>query len=765
MTKLFDINEAVCINLLDNLPGMFFRCLNDFRRTMLYASVGSKNLTGYSPEDFMGSEGISYGLLLHNQDRERVSLFWFDHAEKKEGCNIEYRIICREGRVRWVREFSNSIYDNAVNLKYIEGYVQEITTEKNSRLLTNAFTSYQKAINRGSIVSITDKAGYILYVNDLFCTYSKYSREELTGHNHNIINSGFHPPEFFADLWETISSGEIWRGEIKNKAKDGTCYWVDTVISPIFNDEGEVEQYFSVRNDITDKKEAIEALVRSESRLKEAQRIATIGNWELDIQKNHIYWSDEVYSIFEVKPEQFENTYEAFLNFLHPDDVESVNSAYTNSIVNKTAYDVVHRIILSDGRIKYLQERADTNYDELGMPVRTYGTVQDITSIKETELKLIKTNREYKQLVDHIKEGIMIDDISGKVVFANQQYLDLFGIDEKDLENLMLEDFVDVEYRSILRKRHNRRVRGEEVPGNFEYRGVRKDGTKIWLEVNVTLLEDDQGVIQGTQSIIRDITNKKKIVSDLMAKEIQLESMVAELTRKNTELEKVNNEIDRFVYSASHDLRAPLMSVIGLIDMCKEVGGESPELMELLDMMRASVNRSDDAIKSIINYSRNKKLDFNIEAISLKDIVENHIANIRFMKETEDVEFFVESNQDTEFFSDKLRVTTILVNLVTNAVKYQQKGNSHKQVQIGINVNLDKAVIKVTDNGEGIEPDMQEKVFDMFFRNSLNSDGSGLGLYISMEMATMLGGKITLQSELGVGSVFSVELPNWREDK
>lgn len=765
MTKLFDINEAVCINLLDNLPGMFFRCLNDFRRTMLYASVGSKSLTGYSPEDFMNPEGVSYGLLLHNQDRERVSFFWFDYVAKKEACNIEYRVICREGRVRWVREFSNGIYDSSGNLKYIEGYIQEITAEKNSRLLTNAFTSYQKAINRGSIVSITDKAGYILYVNDLFCTYSKYSREELTGHNHNIVNSGFHPPKFFADLWETITSGEIWRGEIKNKAKDGTCYWVDTVISPIFNDAGEVEQYLSVRNDITDKKEAIEALVRSESRLKEAQRIATIGNWELDIQKNHIYWSDEVYSIFEVARDQFENTYEAFLKFLHPDDVELVNSAYTNSIVNKTAYDVVHRIVLSDGRIKYLQERADTNYDELGMPVRTYGTVQDITSIKETELKLIKTNREYKQLVDHIREGIMIDDISGKVIFANQQYLDLFGIDETDLENLMLEDFVDVEYRSVLRKRHNKRVRGEEVPGNFEYRGVRKDGTKIWLEVNVTLLVDDKGVIQGTQSIIRDITNRKKIVSDLMAKEIQLESMVAELTRKNTELEKVNNEIDRFVYSASHDLRAPLMSVIGLIDMCKEVGGENPELMEMLDMMRASVNRSDDAIKSIINYSRNKKLDFNIEAISLQDIVGNHIANIRFMKEAEGVKFFVESNQDTEFFSDKLRVTTILVNLVTNAVKYQQKGNSHKQVSVSINVSPERAVIKVTDNGEGIAPEMQEKVFDMFVRNSLNSDGSGLGLYISMEMATMLGGKITLESEQGIGSVFSVELPNWQEDK
>jgi PAS domain S-box-containing protein len=115
---------------------------------------------------------------------------------------------------------------------------------------------FQKAINSASIVSLTNLAGDILYVNDLFCKYSKYSKIELLGHNHRIVNSGFHSKNFFQEMWTTISSGEIWRGEIKNKAKDGTYYWVDTVISPVFNEKNEVIQYLSIRNLITEKKQS-----------------------------------------------------------------------------------------------------------------------------------------------------------------------------------------------------------------------------------------------------------------------------------------------------------------------------------------------------------------------------------------------------------------------------------------------------------------------------------------------------------------------------
>ena len=502
---------------------------------------------------------------------------------------------------------------------------------------------------------------------------------------------------------------------------------------------------------------------KSESRLKEAQQIAGIGSWELDVARNQVYWSDEVYRIFDRQLGTFEGTYEAFLKLLHPDDVEMVNNAYTDSIVNRNAYDVVHRILLEGGRIKYLHERANTIFDAGGLPVRTYGTVQDITKVKETELQLIKSNREYKQLVDHINEGIMIDDVSGRVVFANKQCLDLLGIEEADLGNHMLEDFVAPEYRIVLRKRHNQRVEGEDVPGNFEYVGLKKDGTRIWLEVNVSLLKDEDGIILGTQSIIRDITDRKKIISDLVAKEMELENTVAELIAKNSELQKVNKEIDRFVYSASHDLRAPLTSVLGLIDVCQDVAAGQHELTSLLDMMKASVNRCDDAIKSIVNYSRNKKLDFNIELVDLKELAEAYIHDIRFMAEARCIRFDIVYDGETCLYTDKLRVNTILSNLISNAVKYQRSDEEHKYVRISIDVNNNRALLTVQDNGEGVPATMHNAIFDMFVRNSVKSTGSGLGLYICAEMVHMLGGSIKLESVHGEGSTFIVELPNWLE--
>lgn len=119
----------------------------------------------------------------------------------------------------------------------------------------NSLAAYQNAVNTAAIVSITDTEGRITFANDLFCEISKYKREELIGRNHRIINSGYHPAAFFQHLWHTIAAGNIWHGEIKNKASDGSCYWVDTTISPILNNDGSIARYLSIRRLITERKE------------------------------------------------------------------------------------------------------------------------------------------------------------------------------------------------------------------------------------------------------------------------------------------------------------------------------------------------------------------------------------------------------------------------------------------------------------------------------------------------------------------------------
>lgn len=238
-----------------------------------------------------------------------------------------------------------------------------------------------------------------------------------------------------------------------------------------------------------------------------------------------------------------------------------------------------------------------------------------------------------------------------------------------------------------------------------------------------------------------------------------VEQRTAELQRANEELKTRNSELDRFVYSASHDLSAPLKSLLGLINIARM---ENPPAAHIgyLKMMEMSVKRMENFIKDVINYSRNARVAVSYQRIDLKKLIDTIISDHQYSANFSSIDFRVDVQVTSELVSDEMRLKIILNNLVSNAIKFQvTRDGRQPYIEIHVSEQPTHFVLKVSDNGQGIPPQMVDKVFDMFFRATDSVQGSGLGLYILKESVHKLEGKVEVSSVLGEGTIFTVVLP------
>lgn len=232
------------------------------------------------------------------------------------------------------------------------------------------------------------------------------------------------------------------------------------------------------------------------------------------------------------------------------------------------------------------------------------------------------------------------------------------------------------------------------------------------------------------------------------------------LKEQNDELVKINRELDSFVYSVSHNLRAPLMSVLGLVNIVSiENKPDQNGINRYLEMISESIHKLDDTLKEILDYSRNARSELNFETLDLQELIDSSFLRLAYIDGSQSITKRVEVAGSVKFVCDRYRISVILNNLISNAIKYHDP-QKESFINVSATVNEEEAKIEIVDNGIGIPEELQRRVFDMFFRATEKSEGAGLGLYIVRETVEKLSGTITVESHFAKGSRFTLRIPN-----
>ncbi|HXU94316.1 MAG TPA: PAS domain S-box protein [Gallionella sp.] len=356
------------------------------------------------------------------------------------------------------------------------------------------------------IILVTDEAGRVIEANARALQAYGYSLEEFRQMQIRSLCDVVPDSESCSRQTDLLGEQGESRFESMTRRKDGSVFSVE-VSGRVIGVEGEKYLQFIMR-DISERKQADDALRRSETLLKESQQMAHIGSWELDLVENVLYWSDENYRIFEVD-RQISASYETFLDIVHPDDREMVNLAYTESVKNRAPYMIVHRLLFPDQRIKYVQEWCDTYYDDDGKPLRSIGTTQDITERQLARNELRSSVETVEDLYNHAPCGYHSLDKHGVIVQINDTELEWLGYKREEVVGKMkVTDFCTEKSVHDFRDNFPLFMETGELQG-VEYDFVCKDGKIRHILLSATAIYDQEGNYVMSRSTLHDITSRK----------------------------------------------------------------------------------------------------------------------------------------------------------------------------------------------------------------------------------------------------------------
>ncbi len=342
--------------------------------------------------------------------------------------------------------------------------------------------------------------------NTAICSMLGYTKEEIEG----LTVYDIHPPEDIThvlDEFEKQAEGKKVLAEaLPVLRKDGSIFYADVGSNPITI--GGMHYLMGIFHDITDRRQAEENMKERESLLKEAQHLAHTGHWELDPSIGTPTWSEEVFHIFGLDPVQGEPSLEDYRKIVHPDDWDILNNAITRSGIEGTPFDIEFRIVRPDKSIGWMNTKGFVTRDNEGNIVRLFGTVQDITERKLAEILIQESEERYRMAIELSNDGVALVQ-GGDHIYVNQKFLDIFGY-ERPEDIIGKSPFITVhpDDRQMVMERNLKRHRGEPTSSRYEFKGIRKDGTTLFIEVSVANITYNGESV--SLAYLRDVTNRKR---------------------------------------------------------------------------------------------------------------------------------------------------------------------------------------------------------------------------------------------------------------
>ena len=621
-----------------------------------------------------------------------------------------------------------------------------------------------RTLHQHAIVSVADHRGRITDVNEGFCAISGYSRKELLDQDHRILNSGHHGRAFWIDMWRTISRGQAWRGEVCNRAKDGTLYWVNSLVAPFVGADGRIEKYISIRNDITPIKQAQDKSERTQRAAEAAERFLRAVTDKLPLRIAHLddglrfrFVNASMCGYFDKSREQIlGRSWQELTGAPPPASVlQQVHAVLAGKSTGFVARE----------KDRTFETRLAPDLDDSGRVTGFFAVSSDITERQQSETELRRTLTLLKSVLEASTQvSIIAAEPDGKISIFNRGAQQLLGYDaaevvgcETSLKFHVIEELrqrAAVLSRELGRKVHTGQalIEPEALNQSHEWTYLHRDGTRIPVSLAVTAMHDDQANLVGYLGVAQDISLR-----------IQHERSLRLAVHK---AEAANQAKSQFLANMSHEIRTPMNAVIGLAYLLERTKLDA-EQADTLAKIKLAGQSLLGIINDVLDLSKIEALEMHLEQAPflLGGLLEDVASLARLQAEAKGVGFDVQA-WDTlpqAVLGDATRLRQVLSNLLSNAVKFTERGGVRLDVQT-LQAPAERARLRfeVRDSGIGIAPDALAKLFAPFVQADTSTTrrfgGTGLGLSIVKQLVTLMGGEVGVNSAPRVGSEFWVEL-------